>query len=302
MKNLIIVSTQFQLLNSIELIESHLIEKNFRLIFIYSTKFHEKQILRLAQKYNIKILFKIKQKTIIQYFYFYFKIIRNLYVNTLIIGNTEDNIMKAAIKILVFKNLYFVDDGNILECLNNKPNHLNKYLPVTYFTTFSLKSNNYYKLIENNYTFLKSKNNKVRKDDKVFFIGQPMVESGLLEQEPYIEFISKLSKYFNDNLIYILHPRELNSKFSDSKSIKTMRLKQGVETYFMDRDVLPNKILSFYSTALISLSKIIKSKKLEINYIDLRKHFKTSIKDSSIYGIPYKYLKVNHREFSIKIR
>ena len=298
MKNLIIVSTQFQLLNSIELIKSHLKEKNFSLILFYSTKFNEEQILRLAKKHQIKILFKIKQKTLIQYVNLFFKTITNINVNTLIIGNIEDNMMKVSLRIIGFKNLYFVDDGNILENVNNKPSFLNKHLPVTYFSFFNLKSNNYYKFIENSYTFLKSNSNNI-KDDKVFFIGQPMVEGGLLNQEAYVEFISKLSKHFNQKLIYILHPRELKAKFSDSEFIKTIRLKQGVETYFINRKTLPLKILSFYSTALTSLPKIIESKHLEINYIDLRKHFKTPIKHNRLYVIVYKYLQMHNNEFSI---
>ena len=54
--DLIIVSTQFQLMNSIELSINHLRSEHIGLIVLHQNVKHKTQIYELAQKYNLEIL------------------------------------------------------------------------------------------------------------------------------------------------------------------------------------------------------------------------------------------------------
>ena len=72
--DLIIVSTQFQLMNSIELSINHLRSEHIGLIVLHQNVRHKTQIYELAQKYNLEILYSVKAKFLIQYIDLFFKI------------------------------------------------------------------------------------------------------------------------------------------------------------------------------------------------------------------------------------
>lgn len=267
MHNIILISSEFQLINSIELIDQFK-EQKFHIIVLVQSDHHLNQIESLAKKFKIDILFTIRYQKLIQYPKIFFKSLKYLNLKILIIGNCHDNLMSFMTKIFRFKNLYAVDDGNILELINCKPPINGKYLPLKYFTIFKIENNINYNFLPNNYNkFKRVKEKKI--NNKIFVIGQPFVETGIINKDLYLNILNKLKNEFDDELIYIVHPREQKDKFSEFKEIKLLKLNMGIEQYLIDEEFLPSRIIGFYSTCLTSIPKIICSKLVKINFIDL---------------------------------
>ena len=122
--NLGIISTQFQLLNAIEFSKSFLKSKKLSLIVLIHNKIHEKQIKQMASKFNIKIIYSIRFRKGIQYIDLFIKLMKfkiKYSVENLIIGHTKNNMMLLSLKLIDFKKLNLVDDGEILEVKDLKP-------------------------------------------------------------------------------------------------------------------------------------------------------------------------------------
>jgi hypothetical protein len=303
MNNLILISTQFQLLNAVELIDDHLKGQEFKAMLLIKNKNHFNQIKKIAIKNNIDIISVVKYQTILQYFSLFFQSFKFKKIETLIIGNCQDNLVLFLLKLLKFKNLYAVDDGNIIDTHHIKPNIHRQHLPLKFYTIFNLKSNAYYDFLLNDFKKLKkNKSNQTGKNsEKFFFIGQPLSEQGLIDKESFIRIMEKINNKFHDNIIYILHPSEKEDKFISNGKIKTIRLNTSIEDHLISLESLPSKVVGFYSTALSSLSKIFNSEEVEINFIDIEKHQKIK---KTYFGKPhgfnhYQYLKKNVEEILI---
>ena len=72
MNNLILISTQFQLLNAIELVDAHIKGKKFDAILLIKNKNHLNQIIKIVKKNDINIITIIKYRSILQYFSLFF--------------------------------------------------------------------------------------------------------------------------------------------------------------------------------------------------------------------------------------
>ena len=295
MNNLVIISTQFQLINSIELISKEFKDEKFNAIVFIQNNNHLIQIETVAKKNNINILFKVRYSKTLQYLFIIINSILIGKVDKVIIGNCHDNLMLFIIKLLRFNKLYCVDDGNILDTKDLRPKIDKRHLPVNYFTLHNIDNNEYYDFTYNSYNQLKKSLNKNQITDKskVILIGQPLVEQGLIDKETFINIIGKINNKFT-NLLYILHPRELESKFIDLDNLNITRLDKGVESYLISEEILPSKIIGFYSTALFTISKIFSSSKMDINFVDLARHTKI------IHGqVEYRNLRKSLKEILI---
>ena len=153
--NLAIVSNKFQLLNIISLCH-HKNENYPLLILIYNNINTYQGIKEHASHFKIKIIYALYSR---KYFQYVKALLIGLKINRiqkLIIGNLENNIILFLARIIRWKEIIFVDDGNILEVYNKKPKISNQNLPIDFFTIFKLKSNNYYNIIFNDYSFFKN--------------------------------------------------------------------------------------------------------------------------------------------------
>lgn len=294
--DLIIVSTQFQLMNSIELSINHLRSEHIGLIVLHQNVKHKTQIYELAQKYNLEILYSVKAKFLIQYIDLFFKILNitiRYKINNLIVGHLRNNLMLFCIRVLKFKKLNFVDDGEIIEVLDQKPSINKKYFPIDYYSIFSLQSNHFFQFHKNDYQNLKL-NYKKNSTNRTLFIGSPLVECDVIPKKLFLSIMEKIIEK-EMKIDYFLHPRESVEKFETHKNINLLNYKSGIEQYIIECDMLPAKIISFYSTAMTSLKLILNLNKIDISFIDLRKYHKSK----SIRDVEYNYLKINYSEYDL---
>lgn len=99
-----------------------------------------------------------------------------------------------------------------------------------------------------------------------YFIGQPLVENGLVNENRYHSLIRDCVKESNDTIIYIAHRAESEyylKKLGDIPGIAVQYVDVPVELYFLMEVPPPKIVYSSISTALFSLSLLLPDSKIE---------------------------------------
>jgi hypothetical protein len=298
--NLAIIFTPFQY----RCVQNYALEFNepIKIVVLTSSKTNIKRILNHEKKYATK--FPLQKLTfingnismIIKMIYVYF--IRTKKYKKLIIGNFNN--IEAYYLAIRFnkkgKETILLDDG--LATLNiyserNKKNELRnkkilngrlsqlilKLFPIlhkrtisclTFYTLYNLKSivmpvND--RII--NFSFQNNNDNKEKKNDKdlIWFIGQPLVSLNIMKENEHKEILKLLKKVCeikNKKLVYILHRLETPYKYLD---IEYLKFEKSLEDIFIENDfVLPNIIITFYSSAILNIHLL--NKDLNCFYIE----------------------------------
>ena len=76
LNTLVIVSTQFQLFNAIEVSRNFFKDKKFNIIVLVQNRVHFQQINNLAKNHDLKVIFSVKFRPIIQYIDLIIKLFR----------------------------------------------------------------------------------------------------------------------------------------------------------------------------------------------------------------------------------
>lgn len=256
MNNICFISSGFQLLNAYEYSRSLSTECNY--YAIYESVDEKRQILNTANYLNLEKIYLIKRIPVLTYFYLLFFFLSK--TENFIFGNLLDNHMMFLSKLISYKNIILVDDGistiNNYKYYKSKDNNTNKYpVKLLFFSIFDLGSNE--SVVKNNFEFI-FKSKKIISED-VYFIGQPM--ENILGEIEYYKILSTVNM-LNPNMIYIAHRRDSNKKLLhiSNMGIRVLRITEIIELYLIKSSTLPRKVISFYSTALITLKLLFKDK------------------------------------------
>ena len=256
MNNICFIASGFQLLNAYEYCRSLSTECNY--YAIYESVDEKRQILNTANYLNIEKIYLIKRIPVLTYFYLFFFLLSK--TENFIFGNLLDNHMMFLSKLISYKNIILVDDGistiNNYKYYKSKDNNTNKYpVRLIFFSIFDLGSNEF--VVKNNFEFI-FKSEKIISED-VYFIGQPM--ENILGEIEYYRILSTVNM-LNPNMIYIAHRRDSNKKLLhiSDMGIRVLKMTEIIELYLIKSSTLPRKIISFYSTALITLKLLFKDK------------------------------------------
>jgi len=109
---------------------------------------------------------------------------------------------------------------------------------------------------------------------KSFSFGQPMEK--LFGVSNYYLTLKKIID-LNPNMIYISHRRDSHHKLNyirEFLGIKVLNLDEIIELFLIKSASIPKKIISFYSTSLITL-KIIFKDQIDFSYVN-RNRFMSS--------------------------
>jgi hypothetical protein len=158
------------------------------------------------------------------------------------------------------------DKGNIIKRLKRVIR--NKFInwdtvglkKVTFFTCYDVDGIEANRIIKNEYKYIKSLMSNCPVSNSVLFLGESLVDDGLLSLEVYLDYLSRIRTYFADNsVLYIPHPRE------SEKYVQAIRKKLNFETKRFDVPIeyalttagtKPKCIASFFSSALPNCSVI----------------------------------------------
>jgi len=289
--SVIIVDSPFQLLCGIEFIQvEKLNEKGDVHLIAVNNKSKEniQQIENLYKYYSQNFCsykkIEIKNKPGVINFYYYLnryksitKSIDKLNVQTLMLGDYANGYFRHVANRTECKRIIALDDGfgtlktfNSEEwCFKDKKEDCKKIISFGYYN--STKSNvelftvfdsivKYENTIKNNFSFLREAMIEVKKTNDSYIIGTPLVESGIIENDTYLEYLRGITeKIGNRNIIYIPHRRETDwrlREIADRFGFAVKRLAMPVELYFCMNKIIPKYIISFYSTSLYNLSKL----------------------------------------------
>ncbi|MDF2418368.1 hypothetical protein GWP85_12760 [Acinetobacter beijerinckii] len=124
-----------------------------------------------------------------------------------------------------------------------------------WFTFFNIDPLRGQNIIKHNFEKIKEKN-KNYINEKIYFIGQPVLAMKGFSKEDYIRCVREVASKCKDSgfLYYIPHRVEDLDQINNIPNIRVINLNVPVEIYFMENQgSIPQEIYSCYSTALITL-------------------------------------------------
>lgn len=104
----------------------------------------------------------------------------------------------------------------------------------------------------------KSSGSTTVNQEKIFFVGSPLVELGYLEKQNHISFLQRIKNQFeNSEFFYFSHRREKNENLEDYKFFgKIVRDSIPFEERMEKEKELPGIIISYISSILINLPQV----------------------------------------------
>lgn len=268
------------MINALEAIHYFKLRNNMLVVIQNSASKNSSQMKNLIHEHNWDEIILIENKK--SKFFNYIKLIhylKKIQFNFMIIGDLG-NVTKAILANVNKKIIYYIDDGAAtLKDYNNyiKVGKINKnnfkefrYIlfglkifvkdTINMFTYLDLEPSKI-KVINHNFNYFK---NKLIKDfthsENIYFLGQPL--EGYIKEETYINYLTSLIRKFpNKKIIYMSHRSENTSQKHQVKALendlfKFVENEMPVELYFLNNKIVPNTIISFFSSALSTLETI----------------------------------------------
>lgn len=197
-----------------------------------------------------------------------YKIINNHH--SIIFGDPNYKLYRKLSKQLFDKKIILLDDGLSSEKIDTKYSEQNIVNSFSFLRNPNIKQQNDQNT--NTFSFLKSLTKPID-SNFILFIGQPLVEARLITQETLEKWFKKIgTKYKNHTILYYPHRWELeytSYQFPDNfETISETQL--PIEISVATYKTAPALILSFYSSALVTLKSILPND-VEFYAIDISK-------------------------------
>ena len=130
--------------------------------------------------------------------------------------------------------------------------HIKDIPSIEFFVPFKLRTDgaDYCKIFD----YEQPQNYKID-SSTVYFIGSPLVETGIVEKEYYLQILSNLYKVNKTLKIkYFAHRAESDTNLKEySHMFEIIRNHDPFETFICNSNILPKVIISFYSSVLLNL-------------------------------------------------
>ena len=308
-KNLFIVGTPLQLLNAIEALKHFDLGNNILVIVHRSLEANKAQMESIKELYEWEEIIDIeysKSSSILKYINLV-KYLKKYTYKYLFIPKLEV-VPKLVIPNVEKEKVFLLDDGVMTISLyenNLKTNKLNKYDfkelrfmffgmkikikdKINLFTYFDLEPINKIEIVKNNLTFLKKTylEGTSVDDSTIYFLGHP--SSKYISDEDYLKSVHNLIKTSNKKIVYIPHrgeSKEMKSIFHsiENTMFSVVDINMPVELYFLENKIHPSHIISYYSTALITLKIIYQECQVDFVTIDISKDINNTLRN--IYKI-----------------
>lgn len=104
----------------------------------------------------------------------------------------------------------------------------------------------------------KSSESSIINDNKIYFVGSPLVELGYLEKQNHINFLKRIKEQFEDSdFFYFSHRREKKENLEDYEFFgKIVRDSIPFEERMENEKELPGMVISYISSVLINLPQV----------------------------------------------
>jgi len=124
---------------------------------------------------------------------------------------------------------------------------------VTFFSTYDLPLAAGDRLLRNSYSYLQQVVAEATPSDKVFFVGQPLVDQAYLTRESFAEGLRRIRDHFaGQRLVYVPHPRESQTQLQivQGQGFAIERFTAPFEYAVSFSGERPRGIASFFSSAV----------------------------------------------------
>jgi hypothetical protein len=281
MSALVFIESPLQLLNAVEAIKFFKVKEYEIIIRLSGNIKSDKQIINVVDSLNLEskyikfITINSRNHSIKDILKIVFYRFRYFFVNVqyVFVGNFESGFFKQVIKQFSLNSIVYLDDG--AKALNYQP--VLETGRVHFFSTFNLSETALIHTTYNNYSFLKTRltiESLKCLENKIVFLGQKLVELDILTEKEYVNYVYEMAERFKGSEIeYIPHRGETSAKLERINRIPNVsvhELDYPVELYGLYNSELPGKIISFYSTAIYTMSLMygISAYAIRFNYND----------------------------------
>ncbi|CAA6819447.1 MAG: Unknown protein [uncultured Sulfurovum sp.] len=280
--NVFIVSSPLQVMNAIEAVEHFKTQNNILLVLHTGDKKHLNQMKKMFNFSDwddieyillpLKIVDKIVfAKTINDALAF----MKKKKIEKLFVGEFRSDHVNHIVNSLETQAVYLLDDGlaqlNYNEEVSQESVQVKvrraiyrllfyklKTIKYTFFTIFQIKNE---KIIPNKYNFFRKQISNKKIENVTFFIGQPLVELGIMSQENYKNELIKIMNFYKEKeFIYISHRREKIANVQELSLALNFTYKVFdtlIELEMINATIVPSSFATFYSTAIVTLPRFI---------------------------------------------
>ena len=280
--NLFIIRSPLQIINAYEAIDYFDLKNNILVTIDTKGLSNAEQISYLKSndiKWEKEIRFGNTDQKSKSNFLQYIKLIKSLKeykYDNIFIGD-YGSIHKIILANLKSKNQYLLDDGTttLLRHLQFKTDKTkskfslrtfrfklfglktNTKQLLNYFSIFKLNPNFSEKVIMNNFDKLKTIHNidSFTKDNCIYIMGQPLVETGYIKRDVYLDFITNIiKKYKNQKVVYLAHRSETLESIEEYENdfFTILKSSKPIELMFLEEKKYPEQIIGFTSAALFT--------------------------------------------------
>lgn len=134
---------------------------------------------------------------------------------------------------------------------------------VTYFSAYAFDPGRDIHIL-NDFTHLRGLMMERPYGKRVWLLGQPLSELGILHRGDYEAFVASFAKDLQEPLVYVPHRREdpeWVASMAHEQGLEVMQAETAIEFFLcFEAAELPCRIVSFYSSALTSLHYIVGDK------------------------------------------
>lgn len=298
MKNIFLVSSPLQLLCAIEAVYHFRLSDNHLIIVNRGTNENYSQLKAVYQLFNEVfddiIALEGEDRTLtgwIKKFNHIDSVFKNTKLNNAFIGDYHDGLSRHVVNSFKLNDVLLLDDGWATLLIDKKLNNnikltsyrdVIKYIASNFKYSYGVKKNIKYftffdeKILPNsfhhNFENLTKKIELKYLDSTLYFLGSPVVEDGVFAKQRYIDIVKKYLKRSDEkNIYYLPHRREKKEKIElliEDSETELLKTDIPIELYLLKNNIEPSKIASLYSTALYTLSKILKRSTIDYIKID----------------------------------
>ena len=160
---------------------------------------------------------------------------------------------------------------------------------ISFFTIYNLIQYNNEKIIKNKYALLREKHQTSQKsfnnDKTVYFLGQSLHKTLGITATEYRSYLNSIIQYYKEKNIkikYIPHRSE-NSFYKEvgllleSEYFSMVNIDKPFELYILQKDILPYRVASFFSSALFTTKSIYPSVDIDSFIINFDKNKRRDI-------------------------
>ena len=207
-------------------------------------------------------------------------------VNYFFVGYARYSYMKHLVNITPHKCVVALDDGNATIQLVKERNDatvnisnntfskriksylkqhvqaikLDDYKRLEFFTIYDVEPGERDTVVKNSFSYLHDKSASLEVTKKVYFIGSPIAETGILAQYEYLDHLKRVKSYYKGKeLVYITHRREKPENLSaiyEKLGLNVVQFDYPIEYQLAVIGPRPLIIASFISSALDSCGLI----------------------------------------------